>query len=522
MVMNKSRKEKSATSVGFLKRMLAIVVICLVWLILLFAHGYGDFLSDDLQIEGSHFFDANVLLAQSGLKPHAPFSPMLLEAGIERMLRLYEDNGFPYCRISPGSFKISEKGEVSFSFLVEEGPRVKITEIRLEGLRRTKKEVILREMGSGIFALFSQSRLDDALERIERLSFIQQVEDVCLLAGDNPEEGILKIDLRERRNNSLEGTAGYAPGAGSRKGNLYGSLDLVFDNIFGTGRMMRWNWSKRDPYSSYLWFSYREPWIFGLPPTLEMKLRQEDRDSTYLKLSASAEILFNSAGILSWGLQGGWEKIIPGTAGERYIPDSRKYTIGAALTINLLDQPDNPREGILYQTGVVLGRKRNYPTTSFAPENELASSARLTLDLDHFLPTLPWQAFAVGIHMRELFTDEKLIPPSEQFELGGPGSVRGYREGEILGTRVAWINLEYRFILDQTSRFHLFVDYGHFARISGSAADNSFENISGEKLGYGMGLRIDSKAGLLGVDYGLGQADDFNQGKIHFRLINRF
>jgi outer membrane protein insertion porin family len=520
--MSKFQREKSTTSEGLLKRIQTIAIISLAWLVLLSAPGYGDFLSDDLQIEGNRFFDAKVLLAQSGLKPNSPFNLMLLEAGIERMLRLYEDNGFPYCRISPGSFKVSEGGEVSFSFSVEEGPRVRVTEIRLEGLIRTKRDVIVREMGSGIIGLFSQSRLEAALEKVGRLSFIQQVEDIQLLAGDNPEEGILEISLRERRNNSLEGTAGYAPGVGSRKGNLFGSLDLVFDNIFGTGRKMRWNWSKRDPYSSHLWFSYREPWIFGLPPTLEIRLKQEDRDSTYLKLSASAEILFNSAEMLSWGLEGGWEKVIPGPAGEKQIPDSRKYTIGAVLILDLLDQPDNPQQGILYKTSVVLGRKRNYTAASFAPENELASSARLTLDLDHFLPTLRSQTCAVGIHMRELFTDEKLIPPSEQFELGGPESVRGFREGEILGTRVAWVNLEYRFILDQTSRFHLFVDYGHFARISGSAVGNSIENISGEKLGYGMGLRVGSKAGLLGVDYGLGQGDSFNQGKIHFRLINRF
>jgi outer membrane protein insertion porin family len=520
--MNKPQKEKGTISVGLLKRIQATAVIGLVWLALFSVPGYGDNLSDNLQIEGNHFFDAKVLLAQSGLKSHSPFNLKLLETGIERMLKLYEDNGFPYCRISPGSFKVLEEGEISFSFSVEEGPRVRVTEIRLEGLRRTKRDVIIREMGSGIFGQFSQSRLDAALERIGRLSFIQQVEDVQLLAGDNPEEGILKISLREQRNNSLEGTAGYAPGVGSRKGNLFGSMDLVFDNIFGTGRKMRWNWSKRDPYSSYLWFSYREPWIFGLPPTLEMRLKQEDRDSTYLKLSASAEILFNSAGMLSWGLEGGWEKVVPGAAGEKQIPDSRKYIMGAVLTLDLLDQPDNPQQGIFYKTSMVLGRKRNYTAASIAPEKELASSARLALDLDHFLPTLRSQTCAVGIHMRELFTDEKLIPPSEQFELGGPGSVRGYREGEILGTRVAWVNLEYRFILDQASRFHLFIDYGHFARISGSGVDSSIDNISGEKLGYGMGLRVGSKAGLLGVDYGLAQGDNFNQGKIHFRLINRF
>lgn len=87
---------------------------------------------------------------------------------------------------------------------------------------------------------------------------------------------------------------------------------------------------------------------------------------------------------------------------------------------------------------------------------------------------------------------------------------------------IAWTNLEYRFLLDGNSRFFLFTDYGYFERKIFSYTDETSRKISGKKLGYGFGLRIDSKAGLLGIDYGLGEGDSFNQGKIHFGVVNRF
>jgi outer membrane protein insertion porin family len=478
--------------------------------------------SCDLQVEGNRFFDRDRLLAETGLKLHSAFNTRSVERSIERMLSLYEDNGFPYCRISPGNFRMSEGGLVSFSFMVEEGPQVKITEVQLEGLRSTRKEVILREMGADVLGLFSQSRLDVGLDRVQRLSFIQEVEDVRLLATDDPGQGVLRVRLTERRNNSIEGVLGYAPGAGERKGNLFGSLDLSFDNLFGTGRMMRWRWSRKDPYSSHLLFSYREPWILGLPATAGLTLEQVDYDSTYLKLSAAAGVTFDAAKRLAWGLELGWAKVVPGSAGEGLIPGSRKYMASASLKLDLADRRDNPRAGVQYQGRLTLARKDNYQSKGFSPEQANVSSVAMHLDLDHFLPILEKQTFFAGIHLRELFTDERSVPISDLFELGGAGSIRGYREGEFLGTSVAWANLEYRLLLEGESRLYVFSDYGQFGRTVRDAGSQSLRQISGQRLGYGLGLLVDSKAGLLGLDYGLGQGDSMTEGKIHLRLVNRF
>jgi outer membrane protein insertion porin family len=477
-------------------------------------------ISDDIRIEGNRFFESERLLSQIKLKPS--FSAGLLEKNIDQILTLYEDNGFPYCQVSPSDFRISAKGGFSFSLWVEEGPRVKIKEIQLDGLKITRKKVILRELGTDISGFFSQSRLDRSLARLKRLSYIKGVEETELLAGENPEDGILRISLVERKNNTFSGILGYAPSTGNRKGTFFGSMELIFDNMFGTGRRVEWSWSRKDPYSSRFLFLYREPWVFGFPPTLEFKLSQLDYDSTYLQLSFSAKLVFNSNERLSWGLEWGWEKVVPGSAGETYLPDSRKYRMGIICSLDLLDQPDNPRKGIFYQMEIDYAHKRNYPTSLFIPEKQKVYLSDLSLDLNNFLPTLKNQTFFMGIHYRNLSTNENMTPLSDQFKLGGINSIRGYREEEFFGTTIAWTNLEYRFLLDSNSRFFIFTDYGYFERKALLEDDATFGKISGAKLGYGFGLRIDSKAGLLGIDYGLGEGDSFNQGKLHFGVVNRF
>ena len=476
----------------------------------------------EVRIEGNRFFDSEELLQEVDFKANRSDQTGSLEKGIDRLLNRYEENGFPYCRIMPTGFEMSDRGELSFSLLVEEGPRVELKEVRLEGLKTTKRKVVMRELGSDIYGFFSQSRLNAGLKRVSRLSYIKEVEKAELLAGANPEEGICRITLVEQKNNTFSGILGYAPAAGHRKGGLFGRMELVFDNIFGTGRMTRWSWSKKDPHSSLFFFIYREPWLLGFPPTLELEVSQLDYDSTYLQLALTARLLFRSTRRVSWGVEGGWEKTIPGAAGKDHLSDSRKYRAGVMLSLDLLDRPDNPRKGLQYRTRVDYAYKRNFATTLFDPDKERTFLLSSSLDLDHFIPTFKRQTLYAGIHFQGLNTDEELIPLSDQFKIGGINSLRGYREEEFVGTQVAWSNLEYRFLLAGSSRLFLFADYGYFRRKASSGSDGLLKAVSGRKLGFGFGLRIDSRAGLVGIDYGLGQGDGFSQGKVHFGLMNRF
>ena len=502
-------------------------------------------ISNPIEIEGNRFFQKQELLSHIMLKPGLTYSDDLLEKSIDRILMLYDENGFPYCEVLPSDFRITDEGKLSFSLEVDEGPRVKINKIEFEGLKNTKEKVIRREsrLQRDSLGFFSQSKVNKSLERLRKLSYIKDIEEVSLLAendpirGLSPETAVLKIKLTERRNNSFTGILGYVPSArafktnpssANRNGYLTGKIDLVLDNIFGTGKRVDLNWYKKDPYSSYFAFSYREPWILGLPPTLELGISQTDYDSTYLQISITAGLLFNPLEKISWKAEVGWEKVVPGSAGNAYLFHSRKYKAGVNLTINLLDDLSNPRKGLFHQTQVTYGRKRNYSTADDTPKKEVIYDTKFSLDLEHFLPTFSKQTFMTGIHLRGMTTDEEsddpsgVVPFPEQFKLGGINSLRGYREEEFSGTKVAWTNLEYRFLLGRESRFFVFADYGYFFRQARSIEEKILRKISGKKLGYGFGIRIDSRAGLFGIDYGIGEKDRFSEGKIHFGIVNRF
>jgi hypothetical protein len=79
------------------------------------------------------------------------------------------------------------------------------------------------------------------------------------------------------------------------------------------------------------------------------------------------------------------------------------------------------------------------------------------------------------------------------------------------------MNLEYRYLLGRRSRVFVFGDGGYFAR----PADPE-EKIEDYKVSYGFGFRLETRLGIMGVDYGLGEGSGLLGGLIHVGLINEF
>ncbi len=94
--------------------------------------------------------------------------------------------------------------------------------------------------------------------------------------------------------------------------------------------------------------------------------------------------------------------------------------------------------------------------------------------------------------------------------------MRGYRQDQFLGSSVVWSNLEFRYWLGRRSRVFVFLDGGYYSRTAQNVRTEAFRS------GYGLGFRLQTGLGVMGIDYGLGKGDDLMNGKLHISLINEF
>jgi len=104
---------------------------------------------------------------------------------------------------------------------------------------------------------------------------------------------------------------------------------------------------------------------------------------------------------------------------------------------------------------------------------------------------------------------------------GGAQNLRGYREQQFLASQLMWLNTEYRFLLSRKAFLFGFYDVGYFFKPQNpiNALDGS---LRGWRRGVGVGARVDTPRGLMGISYALGEGDTFSTGKVHFGIINAF
>ncbi|MDP3684470.1 MAG: BamA/TamA family outer membrane protein, partial [Ignavibacteria bacterium] len=70
---------------------------------------------------------------------------------------------------------------------------------------------------------------------------------------------------------------------------------------------------------------------------------------------------------------------------------------------------------------------------------------KIIADFNIYYQPFKRQVLALGMHGKELQGPQVEI--SDMFLMGGTNSLRGYRENQFLASRIAWTNLEYRFLL---------------------------------------------------------------------------
>ena len=457
--------------------------------------------------------------------PGKPFQPEILADDIEQGLQLAENNGFPFAEVRFDSLALTasetEKQPISIGLRVENGLQARIEEVTVRGNTITKSHVIRREARIRTGEIYRHQKISRIPRRLMRLGFLKSVAPPQLYLKDDGRTGLL-ITVEEGRANQFDGVAGYTPGTVTNKGYFTGLLNLSLGNLMGTGRKVNAYWQKKDRDSQALEFGYREPWVLGFPVHAGFEFEQLIQDSTYVQRGWSFLLELPVSENLTAGVKFGRQTVLPDSIGfvDFNIPKSSSMLLNFSITYDTRDDLLNPRSGLLYSTAVEVARKRNLTATPAEPDlptDENIDQKKIWLDAEIYWPLFQRQVISTSLHGRQITSTEPVLTLPEQFRLGGSQTLRGYREEQFRGTKVAWVNLEYRFLLSRRSRVFAFLDYGYFSRI-----DEEDVLVRGSKIGYGFGMRLETRLGIMGVDYGLGESSGLLGGLIHVGVVNEF
>lgn len=451
-----------------------------------------------------------------------PFIPSLLEQDIQSLLQHYELKGYPLSKIAVQNVSFVDSADemsATVQLHIDEGKALRISEIHIEGNKTTKDYVILREARVREDELFSS----DLPERIKhRLDHLQLFSSVSLpeLYLTEAEHAGLSVRVVEGNQNNFDGVLGYVPSTASGgNGYLTGLVNISLRNLFGTGRKLSVRWYQETQSSQETELHYFEPWIASYPVNAQLGFFQRKQDSTFVRMQydIAADLMITEE--FSVGISFLQNNVYPTERydGSKAIAESNTTGFGASIRYDSRDNPTTPTNGILYSTEYQTGIKQTLSSDAF-PIGSRSTTRRVVFDLSYYLSPFLRQVIATELHLRDFSSGN--IDVSDLFRLGGATTLRGYQEGQFLGSRLLWTNLEYRFLVTPLSFFYVLLDFGYIVQPAFAAADGKASEQS--KVGYGIGVRMDSALGLIGVSIALGEGDTFSTAKIHIRLINEF
>ena len=490
----------------------------------------------EIKFDGLRQFSVRELRRELRLRKGSLFSYSALEQGIERILALYSEHGYPKVEIHPTDFNLSsEDGTINFHLQIREGELIRVGEVKLSGLKKTKADVVRRELPIQAGDVFNQRKIDQSFHRLVNLGYFYEVNPAVLEPGNAPDEIVFNAHLTEARTGRFSGVIGYAPPTSQFENapQLTGVIEASETNLLGTGRRANFFW--KSGLISSLQIGYEEPWPFGKPFKIGVefsRLKQRDQftdaeskeQSTSLIIGTRLRSLFEGSLALSYKqielptLTG---PFTPTNSTDPFSPlESQSQSQSAADG----EDPIFGENGVKYGVTLSLARdSRDYflnPTRGRRDHIAFEFSRgdfklrKLWLDFQQYFPTWRKQVIAIGLHGAAAWGEN--IPPTELFYLGGANTLRGYDEDWFSGPRRVHANIEYRFLTGRTSQIFAFADLGSVTDIDQPTKLDLL------RVGYGFGMRLESKGGALRMDYGLAKGSSALQGKIHVNLGTTF
>ena len=465
----------------------------------------------EVKIEGNTVEPTEALMSLVTVKNGELLNSRVLQENVQAIQEKYRADGYILAKIT--DLNIAQDGTLTIK--ISEGT---LEGYKVKGNKKTKERVILREMRQKPGEPFNANQARRSMQRVYNLGFFEDVN-VKMNPGVEPNAVIMELDVKEKRTGSFGIGAGYSSSDG-----MVGMVSVSDTNFCGIGDTisLSYEMSGDDTDARGYTFMYRRPWLdkketAGTLRVYNRTYEYDDYDEngnhkeSFMRKYSGGEFTLSrpmseySTNFVT--LRSRQDKYVKhtetGNAGDRSGNTTWiKNNFGTTRSLTLEHVTDT--------------RDNVYEPTTGARASLSAEFAGLGGDFNyqkyiagdaHYLKAGRSQVFVLR---GQYGISKGSISEYSQFRVGGQDTIRGYREDQFRGTRMALVSAEYRFPIVSKVTGALFTDYGG-AWNSGFMPENLHASV-------GIGLGLNTPIGPLRLDYGRGSQG----GRVHFRVGGTF
>ena len=320
-----------------------------------------------VDIESSYAnVDPKSLYGELLTTPGATFDQSAMDRTVERLTLVVSEQGFAFARVRPRAAREPGTRAINVTYVIDQGPRIYIERINVNGNLRTLDYVVRREFRLAEGDAYNPLLVDRAKKRLQSLGFFKAV-DIKRRPGTAPDRVVLDVDLVEQSTGELSFGAGYSTSEG-----VIGDVSITERNLLGKGQFLRLRLAG-SAERLQVDLSFTEPRFLdrNLAAGFDLFHKEIDFSSTQQFVSRNNRWL-GAARLPAFGepvadqqlyaLQQRALRRQPGTASLaiKQAPEGEYITSswGTSLAYDTRNHPKNPTKGVYFQIGSDSGRSR--------------------------------------------------------------------------------------------------------------------------------------------------------------------
>jgi outer membrane protein insertion porin family len=201
-------------------------------------------------------------LEPESLRPHVVaeegewYNAEEIEDSIDNLTEVVGNLGYAFVDIRPRAERDRENRLIHVTFEIQEGPKVFVERIDIQGNERTLDRVVRREFRLVEGDAFNAAKLRRSRQRIRSLGFFRTV-DVETQQGSAPDKTLIAVEVEEQSTGDLTFGAGFSTSVGP-----VGNTGIRERNLLGRGQDLRLNFTISGEQSQ-LDLSFTEPYFLG-------------------------------------------------------------------------------------------------------------------------------------------------------------------------------------------------------------------------------------------------------------------
>lgn len=478
------------------------------------------------RVARSHIGGASVrpaadLRRELGLERGAPFDPRRFATNVENVLREYDAAGYPFAQVWVDSLALHpDSATVDIGVYMVEGFRRDLHGVVVEGLKKTRPELAERIAGVKPGTPYSSEVLEDIYLRMVSSGVFRDVEFPTVRVASNGRgvDAVVKVD-EPRQAHTFAAAVGYASAEGTQKRTLSGLVQLDLNNIGGTLKDFSAHWLGDGNGRTETHIHYRDRLFLGRRLGVGLRLEQVGQDTLYTWQSVGLDVqrgFGRVAGTLA--------SVSAGVFGDRNVFSTgtllRSFRARGRLGLDALWGSERRASYAKVGVAVSFARKSlTYREGATGPGNVRQMIYEATVE--SVVPAFGSLHYSLVGAAQTLESAEAAVPLSEQFTLGGARTVRGYRENQFHGRRIAYARNELRLGRVPEEGLYAFVDVGYVLQPQTLADGTTTEGGTGLR-GFGFGVRSASPLGRIDLSFAVGEEISLQATKVHVLLEQSF